>query len=425
MQSTVGHETEKAANSESVDQIFLFDDTHRRHFLPLAWTRPMGDFRIGIGTIAEQWAAISGWSTAFLAPDFLQGCYLLPDDFAQGTDVLCLNGRLLPDAQLWEALAALEPGQGWQDAQGIPLAFRPKANQHLRYATSGEGAGLLEAPDLQWSTAPEGAETLNHPWELFARNGQYLTAEFERRTADQSSAVLSASNTAIGSHPIFLEPGASAEGAFFDLREGPIYLAAGSEVMPGCLVRGPFALGEKAVLKMGTKIYGPTTIGPGCKVGGEVNNCILHSHSNKAHDGFLGNSVIGSWCNLGADTNTSNLKNDYGPVRIHSEAEGGLIDTGRQFCGLFMADHAKAGINTMFNTGTVVGVSANVFGAGFPPKFIPSFSWGGVEGLVPYRLDKAQATAQRVWSRRKKDWGAAEQALFAHVFAATAAQREA
>jgi UDP-N-acetylglucosamine diphosphorylase/glucosamine-1-phosphate N-acetyltransferase len=222
---------------------------------------------------------------------------------------------------------------------------------------------------------------------------------------------------------LFLEPGAKAQASIFNTQTGPIYLGKDSEVMEGCLVRGGLALCEGAGLKMGAKIYGPTTIGPHAKVGGEVNNSVILGYSNKGHEGFLGNSVLGEWCNLGADTNNSNLKNTYDAVDIWDYAQGRYRSTGLQFCGLFMGDHAKTGINTMLNTGTVVGVAANVFGGGFPPKFIPDFSWGGAEGLTTHRLDKALQTAKAVMARRNTPLTEAAAQLLQAVFQQTKAYR--
>ena len=205
------------------------------------------------------------------------------------------------------------------------------------------------------------------------------------------------------------------EASILNTKGGPLYIGKNAEVMEGCMLRGPFALGEGAQLKMGAKIYGPSAFGPECRVGGEVNNSVLLGYSNKAHDGFLGNSVLGEWCNLGADTNTSNLKNTYGPVRAWSYAEQVMVDTGSQFCGTIMGDHSKSGINTMFNTGTVVGVCANIFGGDFPPKHIPGFAWGGTNGLTTFTLEKAFATCRRVMERRHVTFTSADEAILRHV----------
>jgi UDP-N-acetylglucosamine diphosphorylase/glucosamine-1-phosphate N-acetyltransferase len=226
---------------------------------------------------------------------------------------------------------------------------------------------------------------------------------------------LSGSNTLIGER-IFIEEGAQAEAATFNSLSGPIYLGKDSLVMEGSVVRGGLSLGERSQLKLAAKIYGPTTIGPHCKVGGEVSNSVIMGYANKGHDGFLGNSVLGEWCNLGADTNTSNLKNNYAEVRLWSYESKRFESTGLQFCGLIMGDHSKSGINTMFNTGTLVGVSSNIFGGGFPRNFIPSFSWGGSSGFTEYRFDKAMETAEKVMGRRGIELDEVERAVLRHVF---------
>jgi UDP-N-acetylglucosamine diphosphorylase/glucosamine-1-phosphate N-acetyltransferase len=236
---------------------------------------------------------------------------------------------------------------------------------------------------------------------LYALNDEVLVADFFLLTGGRSSQPLSDTNTVIGNEAlIFLEEGAQVEASMLNTTGGPIYIANEAEIMEGCLVRGPFSLGEHAVLKMGAKIYGATTIGPYCKVGGEVSNTLFQSYSNKGHDGFLGNSLVGEWCNFGADSNTSNLKNNYSHVRTYSYEQEAETETGQQFMGVTMGDHSKCGINTMFNTATVVGVSCNIYGGGFPAKFLPSFSWGGADGLVPFKLEKAIEAANQMMGRR-------------------------
>jgi UDP-N-acetylglucosamine diphosphorylase/glucosamine-1-phosphate N-acetyltransferase len=237
---------------------------------------------------------------------------------------------------------------------------------------------------------------------------------------------LHASNIVIGpSDQLYVHPSATVYATTFNTNDGPIFIDADAEIMEGSHIRGPFYLGQHATLKLGTKIYGATTIGPQCKVGGEISNSIFWGYSNKAHDGFVGNSIIGEWCNLGADTNTSNLKNNYSNVKIWSYAQNGLADTGLTFCGLIMGDHSKCGINTMFNTGTVVGVGANIFGGDFPPKHVPSFSWGGPGGWEVYDLAKASATIEKVMARRSLTLTPATQNLLQYIFDQTAPQRNA
>ncbi|MGQ3015625.1 MAG: glucose-1-phosphate thymidylyltransferase, partial [Flavobacteriales bacterium] len=217
--------------------------------------------------------------------------------------------------------------------------------------------------------------------------------------------------------------GAVIEGAIINVSKGPVFIDRDAEIMEGSMVRGPFYLGEHSQLKMGAKIYGACAFGPHVKVGGEVNNSVIFGYSSKAHDGFLGNSVLGEWCNLGADTNNSNLKNNYAQVKLWSYVKEGFVNTGLQFCGLIMADHSKCGINTMFNTGTVVGVSANIFGAGFPRNFLPSFSWGGPQGMQEYQVKQAVQTAELVFARRGMVFDDTEKELFAEIFAQTARYR--
>jgi UDP-N-acetylglucosamine diphosphorylase/glucosamine-1-phosphate N-acetyltransferase len=256
---------------------------------------------------------------------------------------------------------------------------------------------------------------IDRTWKIFLRNEDELARDFELITAGRNSAELSSTNIIIGNQ-LFVEDGVEAEGAIINAATGPVYLGKNSKILEGCAIRNGLSLGEGSVLKMGAKIYGATTIGPDCKVGGEVQNSVLFGHSNKGHDGYLGNSVLGEWCNLGADTNTSNLKNNYDQVKLWSYVRGGFERTGEQFCGLMMGDHSKSGINTMFNTGTVVGVSANIFGAGFPRNFIPSFSWGGPQGFSEYTIKKALDTAKIVMARRYIELDEAEQNILNHVY---------
>jgi UDP-N-acetylglucosamine diphosphorylase/glucosamine-1-phosphate N-acetyltransferase len=258
-------------------------------------------------------------------------------------------------------------------------------------------------------------ECINRPWDLFKYNGSELKKDFELVTQGRESAPLDVTNTLIG-NALFIEEGAKVSCSILNSTEGPIYIGKDAEIMEGCLVRGGLALCESATLKMGTKIYGPTTVGPHCKVGGEVGNSVLLGYSNKGHDGFLGNSVIGEWCNLGADTNTSNLKNNYSNVSVYSYKEKESIDTGLQFCGLIMGDHSKSSINTMFNTGTVVGVAANLFGAGFPEKHVKNFSWGGENNAPKYDFDKFLITAEMVMNRRHIDLTEEDKMLLKHIF---------
>jgi UDP-N-acetylglucosamine diphosphorylase/glucosamine-1-phosphate N-acetyltransferase len=256
---------------------------------------------------------------------------------------------------------------------------------------------------------------------LFQFCGQAIAHDFKLLTEGRRSERLSAMNTVFGDpNLIFLEEGAVVEASILNTKNGPIYIGKGAEVMEGCMLRGPIVVGDHAQLKMGAKIYGPSAFGPESRVGGEVNNSVILGYSNKGHDGFMGNSVLGEWCNLGADTNTSNLKNTYGNVQVWSYAEDKQAETGLQFCGLLMGDHSKSGINTMFNTGTVVGVAANVFGGGFPAKHIPGFSWGGANGFETYDIERAISTARKVMERRNIPLTAVDEAVLRHVQAVSA-----
>jgi UDP-N-acetylglucosamine diphosphorylase/glucosamine-1-phosphate N-acetyltransferase len=381
--------------------------------LPLTFTRPVAALRIGILTIAEKWQHhLKGHQYSWITQEYLRVKFPMN----AGDDNLLINGAILPNPKLVEELQQL-PLDSKLVSAGLTVAYRI-TSEKLQQLTS------VENLDVEKSLSSTAAikRVVNH-WDIFAMNDSALREDFELLTSGRSSQPISATNQVIGSENIFIEKGAIVECAVLNASTAPIYIAAGAEVMEGCLVRGPFALGEHSQLKMGAKIYGATTIGPYCKVGGEVNNSVFFGYSNKAHDGFLGNSVIGEWCNLGADSNNSNLKNNYSNVKVWNYGEEAFVNTGLQFCGLTMGDHSKCSINTMFNTGTVVGVSSNVFGTGFPPKFIPSFSWGGSEGFSTYRLEEALDVARRVYERRKITFDDMETSIFKNLFEVTTKYR--
>lgn len=387
-------------------QVVLFDDQNRDHLLPLTFTRPTAELRLGIWTIAEKWQHCLPGTYSYATQDYLQKKYPLQ---AEG-EALFINGGLCPNDGLLAEIESLRTGQ-YLMAEDTVLAARTSPKDFN-----------LSAPPTHQRTAEQTFRLITRPYDLFAMNAAEMELDFERITAGRQSAAVHPSNQIIGSR-FFAEEDAQAYCATFNSTSGPIYLGKGSEVMEGSHIRGGFSLGEKSVLKMSAKIYGATTIGPYCKVGGEVNNSVFQGYANKGHDGFLGNAVIGAWCNLGADTNNSNLKNNYDEVRVWSYVKQGFERTGLQFCGLIMGDHSKTGINTMFNTGTVVGVSANVFGSGFPRNYIPSFSWGGAAGFSEYKFDKALATAKRVMERRQIPLDAVERDILQAIFDKSAAQR--
>jgi UDP-N-acetylglucosamine diphosphorylase/glucosamine-1-phosphate N-acetyltransferase len=388
--------------------IVLFDcHTTRENLLPFTFTRPVADIRVGILTIREKWEKFLQVTSFTLSEEYLSGRF----PFLNGNDAaVYINGALLPDENLVAAIRKLGALQSLV-RNGKLLAFKSE-KKHLNYENFeaiAKGFALVEYTGQ--------VKAVSYGWDIFRMNGDALVVDFNLITSGRKSQPLSSSNIVIGNADnVFLEEGAKAEACIINTTTGPVYIGKDAELMDGCVVRGPLALCEHAALKMAAKVYGPTTLGPHCKAGGELNNVVMFGYSNKAHDGFLGNSVIGEWCNLGADTNNSNLKNNYGNVDVFSYREGKSVDTGLQFCGLLMGDHSKCGINTMFNTGTVVGVSANIFGADFPPKFIPSFSWGGAQWLRTFTFDKAIEVANRMMERRGLKVEAADEKILKTVF---------
>jgi UDP-N-acetylglucosamine diphosphorylase/glucosamine-1-phosphate N-acetyltransferase len=378
--------------------LILFDDAVRNHLLPLTFTRPVADLRIGILTILEKWERKLGLSGSFLTQAYLQDKFPL----IRTNSNLLIAGSVLPDGLLLEALRSLKTGEALVK------------DQHVIAALDGDGSCSIDTSQYRCREYTAPLFKINHLWDIFGLNGQALEADFEELTKGRDSADPGQTNQILG-HRLFLEEGASISCSVINTLTGPVYLGRNAEIWEGCMVRGGLALCDHSSLKMGAKIYGPTTIGPFSRAGGEVSNSVIQGFSNKGHDGFLGNSVLGEWCNLGADTNNSNLKNNYGSVDLFDYAAGKFVSSGLQFCGLIMGDHGKSGINTMFNTGTVAGVCANIFGGGFPPKFIPSFSWGGFGDDV-YQIDKALETASRVYQRRNKMFNPIEEAILKTVF---------
>lgn len=384
-------------------QITLFDTNKlREQLLPLTYTRPIADLRVGILTIAEKWGYYAdsteiGYAThaavqPVCAPPYEEG--------------LWINGAILPDKGLWDAISGLQPGETL--AQGdMPIALnKTKAQQGDLGALFGGKAVLY----------PNRFFTVERPWLLQKWNGPQLFEDYQLLIEGRESQPIEDPFTRVYSPELlFIEEDVEIKAAIIDAESGPVYLGKGARVLEGSVIIGPFAMGEYSQLNPGAKMRGNTTLGPHCKVGGEVSNSVIIGYSNKGHDGFLGNSVLGHWCNLGADTNTSNLKNNYSEVRAFSYAEKNMVDTGEQFCGLIMGDHSKCGINTMFNTGTVVGVGANIYGGGFPPKHIPSFAWGGAAGFETYELNKALDTARSVMQRRELELSAADEALLRQI----------
>lgn len=382
--------------------IILFDDQFAGNLLPFTFTRPTSGLRVGILSIHEKWELFFDKGSnviSHLTKEYLQEKY----PCVISHDSYYVNGALLPSLELTTAISNLEIGKGLLAGDKI-------------IAVRSDDFNIENHSSIEFDEYHGQADFINFPWEIFSKNDQEISADFKLLTSNRKGQIPSSTNQLIGAENIFIEEGAKVECSIINASTGPVYIGRNAEVMEGCIIRGPFALNESAVLKMGAKIYGATTIGPGCKVGGEVSNSVFIANSNKAHDGFLGNSVIGEWCNLGADTNTSNLKNNYSNVKVWSYNQRKMVDTGLLFCGLMMGDHSKCGINTMFNTGTVVGVSANIFGAGFPDKLIPSFTWGGTADSEKFLLDKAIALAATVMKRRGVSISAADEKILSEVF---------
>ena len=377
----------------------LFDGEHRDALLPFTYTRPVADIRIGILTIREKWELFLGATTTTVTEDYLSEKYPMVE---MEYNVM-INASYLPNEALVTQIKNLKENQAVFDGN-ILVAFY--SLEHQEIDVNSLEVLQLEEPLLKVETT----------WDIFSKNAAAIESDFKLLTADRTSAPIPENTVTFNPEAIFIEDGAELPLCVLNATNGPIYIGKNTEIMEGSMVRGPFALCEGSTLKMGTKIYGPTTVGPHSKVGGEVNNSVFFGYANKAHDGFLGNSVIGEWCNLGADTNNSNLKNNYAEVRLWSYETENFAKTGLQFCGLMMGDHSKCGINTMFNTGTVVGVSANIFGSGFPRNFIPSFSWGGSKGFTTYLTSKAFEVAKVVMKRRGVEFTAQESAILEQVF---------
>lgn len=382
--------------------IVLYDDSKVWHnLLPFTFTRPVSEIRIGILNLREKWQHLFAAEISYHTQSYLSIKYPLKETAQQ----VVISSHVHASAELKIAIENLKSNDAlYKNGQLIACKgnVADYENKAAHQVINFEGDVLF----------------VTKPWDIFQKNATAISLDMAWLCAGRKSEPLSNSVQVIGPREkVFLEKGAKIEACILNTTTGPIYLGADSEVMEGSVIRGPFALCEHSALKLSTKVYGASTVGPHSKVGGELSNSVIFGYSNKAHDGFLGNSVIGEWCNLGADTNNSNLKNNYGNVKLYNYELRKQVDTGLQFCGLMMGDHSKSGINTMFNTGTVVGVGCNIYGGGFPATFIPDFSWGGAEGLVPYQLEKLVETATKMQERRGLKFSAAEHEILKHLFA--------
>ena len=392
--------------------IILFEDHSRAALLPFTFTRPVAEIRIGILTMREKWEKYLGKKLSHLSKEYLREKF--PLKIAE--DNLLINGKFFPDGKLGKELLKLKTGEKIISGNDV-VAFRA-GNKELKQAA--------DISEISMGTAIEfdiTVKKISHLCDIFTMNGNAIRDDFALLTKKRKSAKLSSTNKILNPKNVFVEKGARVECSIINATEGPVYIGENSEVMEGSIIRGPFALCNDSTVRLGAKIFGDTTIGPFCKVGGEISNSVIFGCSNKAHDGFLGNSVIGEWCNLGAGTNNSNLKNNYSNVKLWDYESENYINTGLQFCGLMMGDHSKASINTMLNTGTVVGVNANIFGTGFPPKFIPSFSWGGAEKLSTFRIEEALEVAVRVFERRKIKFDMTEEKILRYLFSESTMHR--
>ncbi|WP_111708373.1 GlmU family protein [Lutibacter citreus] len=378
----------------------LFDGSVRNALLPFTYTKPVADLRIGILTIREKWEKYLGYTTTTITEEYLEEKYPMVE---MESNVM-INASFLPSDLLVEQVKSLKENQAIFQQEEV-IAFFTTDNQDE-----------VSFEDYERFEFKEPILKINNTWDLYSLNEQAIQQDFDLITEGRTSQQIPEGVNFLNKEDIFIEEGAEILFSTLNASTGPIYIGKDTLIMEGSAIRGPFSLGDDSVIKMGAKIYGGTTIGPNCKVGGEVNNSVIMGFSNKGHDGFLGNSVLGEWCNIGADSNNSNLKNNYVEVRLWNYETERFAKTGLQFCGLMMGDHSKCAINTMFNTGTVVGVSTNIYGSNFPRNFVPSFSWGGAAGFSIYQLKKAEETASLVFQRRGLEFDEREKRILKHVF---------
>lgn len=391
------------------DNIILYDsDVVRGNLLPLTYTRPVAEIRFGILTFTEKWqrefpnAIISHYTQEYLSEKFqLTGA---------DKESLFIAGHIAPDKSLVQVINNLNVGEALKSGDEV-IAYH------------GDLDGFRKSDYIVVKEYSKPLLEIRMLYDIFMKNGEALERDFRKITTGRASQSVSGTNTIIGilQYPdglskIFIEPGASVEGTYLNVNNGPIYVGRNAEIMEGSAIRAPFAICENAVVNMGTRIVGATTLGPYCKVGGEINNVMMLGYSNKAHDGFLGNAVIGEWCNIGGGTTASNLKNDYTEIKLWNYPAQRFLRTGLQFCGLIMGDHSKAGINCMFNTATVLGVGVNVYGAGFPRNFVASFSEGGASGFVDESLSKFYDIAERMMARRHRQLSEMDKKIFQYIY---------
>lgn len=413
----------------------IFEDGNYKNLLPLVYFRPAYDLKCGITTLRQKIVrAYPGEKVTLHVRSHLADVAreknpdALVNEIPSGAgQVLFVNGRLLMSAEAAKAIGKKYPGTDVVYLSEKAVAAAWVSGQNLERLKTALKEQTIE-PGFFGSTESKelaGAEFITYPWQLVQHNGSQLVSDFDVMTGGKPRLLGKVYEGAHLLNPsrIHIEEGAVVKpGVVLDAEEGPIYISRNAKVMPNAVIEGPAFIGEKSIIKVGGKIYENTTIGEVCKVGGEVEESIIHAYSNKQHEGFIGHAYLAEWVNIGADSNNSDLKNDYGSVKVYNN--GSLVDTGSQFVGLTMGDHSKCGINSMFNTGTVVSVCCNIYGAGIPPKYVPSFSWGGAsDGLVTYRIDKVVDVVRKVMARRKISLSDAEEKLLRNVFATTKEER--
>jgi UDP-N-acetylglucosamine diphosphorylase/glucosamine-1-phosphate N-acetyltransferase len=381
----------------------LFDSDVRNTLLPFTYTRPVADIRIGILTIREKWEKHLGLTTTTITEEYLEEKYPM----VEMEENILINASFCPTEDLVEQVKKLSKNEAIFKGDDVIAFYTSESQEEVNF----DAYSQIEFKDELIQ--------IKNTWDIFTFNGKAIQLDFDLITEGRTSESIPEGVQFLNKENIFIEEGAEIVFSTLNASEGPIYIGKDALVMESSSIRGPFAMCENAVLKMGAKIYKDTTIGPYSKVGGEISNSVIFGYSSKGHDGYLGNSVLGEWCNLGADTNTSNLKNNYAEVKLWDYESGRFAKTGLQFCGLLMGDHSKCGINTMFNTGTVVGVSVNIFGSGFPRNFIPSYSWGGAAGFTTFQMNKVCEVATAVMQRKSLVFDDKEKKILEHVFEET------
>ncbi|WP_334126583.1 GlmU family protein [Empedobacter brevis] len=376
--------------------IILFDGEEWENLLPLTFTKPVASLRMGVLSFAERWEKILNTTISYQTQSYLE------EKFSTNyqSENIFINPSFFPTTELIHYIKELELNQS--------ILF----NDQLVAVKTTEESPRITSEIISL----EKTIHIKNSWDLFTYNFQAIEFDFEILTKGRVSQPISETNNVLHPEKIFIEEGAKVEFSILNASEGSIYIGKEAEIMEGCMIRGGLALCEHGKINMGSKIYPGCTVGPYCKVGGELNNAILMAYSNKGHDGFLGNAVLGEWCNLGADTNNSNLKNNYAEVKLWNYKEKRFVKTGLQFCGLIMGDYAKSAINTQFNTGTVVGVCANVFQSGFPPNMIKHYSWGGQSDAPVFSFERACEAAEKMMERRKVEFTPTDKKILEHIF---------